>query len=255
MKWASKSRKPDIQFLYCVINHWSTYVSSATQDLLGSQVCTLQRFHPLKQENSAVQLSHPSWRARTWDFYGTHFSSSASVSWRKTNEQTNNQWTVKSLKILGKQTLLESNFQIFILQCNNTKHLTINFKVTLLHYLSIRKRQKAFQTSTKQVFHLFTFTTTFSKDNWENIQINNIWKILFPSGREAERRIFGSIYIPETPGVNPKEEKEVEFCSEVLILASTFQASVGEVQGRKNNKLHIAGNVEEVSYLMMNRVK
>lgn len=183
------------------------------------------------------------------------FFNSASVSWRKTNEQTNNQWTVKSLKILGKQTLLESNFQIFILQCNNTKHLTINFKVTLLHYLSIRKRQKAFQTSTKQVFHLFTFTTTFSKDNWENIQINNIWKILFPSGREAERRIFGSIYIPETPGVNPKEEKEVEFCSEVLILASTFQASVGEVQGRKNNKLHIASNVEEVSYLMMNRVK
>lgn len=44
--------------------------------------------------------------------------------------------------------------------------------------------------------------------------------------------MFGRPYTPETPGVNPNEEKEAEFCSEVLILASTFQAAVGE--GEKN---------------------
>lgn len=46
-------------------------------------------------------------------------------------------------------------------------------------------------------------------------------------------KIFGRAYIPETPGVNPNEEKEVEFCSEVLILASTFQAAVGKEKKKK----------------------
>lgn len=49
-----------------------------------------------------------------------------------------------------------------------------------------------------------------------------------PGGVEESRKVFGKAHIPETPGVNPNEEKEAEFCSEVLILASTFQAAVWE---------------------------
>lgn len=60
--------------------------------------------------------------------------------------------------------------------------------------------------------------------------ISNTWHC----GVEESGKIFGKAHIPETPGVNPNEEKEVEFCSEVLILASTFQAAVGE--GKKNKK-------------------
>lgn len=67
--------------------------------------------------------------------------------------------------------------------------------------------------------------------------INNTWQILFPPGGvEKNGKIFGRAYIPETPGVNPNEEKEVEFCSEVLILASTFQAAVGEEGEKKQAK-------------------
>lgn len=62
----------------------------------------------------------------------------------------------------------------------------------------------------------------------------------------------GVAYIPETPGVNAKEEKEAEFCSEVLILASTFQAAVGE---GKKTKLHTAGNAGNVIYLIANKVR
>lgn len=45
--------------------------------------------------------------------------------------------------------------------------------------------------------------------------------------------MFGRPYTPETPGFNPNEEKEAEFCSEVLILASTFQAAVGQREKTK----------------------
>lgn len=65
----------------------------------------------------------------------------------------------------------------------------------------------------------------------------NTWQILFlPGGVEESGKIFGRAYIPETPGVNPNEEKEVEFCSEVLILASTFQAAVGKEKKKKKKK-------------------
>lgn len=66
------------------------------------------------------------------------------------------------------------------------------------------------------------------------MHISNTWRILFPpAAAEKSWKTFGRAYIPETPGVSPNEEKVVEFCSEVLILPSTFQAAVG---GRKKNK-------------------
>lgn len=57
-----------------------------------------------------------------------------------------------------------------------------------------------------------------------------------PGGVEESGKIFGKAHIPETPGVNPNEEKEVEFCSEVLSLASTFQAAVGEGKEKQNKR-------------------
>lgn len=81
------------------------------------------------------------------------------------------------------------------------------------------------------------------------VHINNTWYILFlPGGAEESGKIFGRAYIPETPGVNPNEEKEVEFCSELLILASTFQAAVREGGGvGKEKELQTAGNVEKLA--------
>lgn len=90
------------------------------------------------------------------------------------------------------------------------------------------------------------------------MHISKTWQILFPPGGAAESgKIFGRAYIPETPGVNPNEEKEVEFCSEVLILASTFQAAVGgkKTPKQKTTELHIAGHIEKVSYFITNRVR
>lgn len=54
-----------------------------------------------------------------------------------------------------------------------------------------------------------------------------------PALIEESGKTFGKAHIPETPGVNPNEEKEVEFCSEVLILSPTFQAAVGEGEEKK----------------------
>lgn len=70
-----------------------------------------------------------------------------------------------------------------------------------------------------------------------------------PGGVEESGKIFWKAHIPETPGVNPNEEKEVEFCSEVLILASTFQAAVGKGREKRKKKRasHSAGNVETVA--------
>lgn len=71
------------------------------------------------------------------------------------------------------------------------------------------------------------------------MHISKTWQILFSPGGAAESgKIFGRAYIPETPGVNPNEEKEVEFCSEVLILASTFQAAVGGKKKQNKKQLN-----------------
>lgn len=80
---------------------------------------------------------------------------------------------------------------------------------------------------------MFTVTTTIFKGKMMEITPG---KSVSTCYRRKEPKIFGRAYIPETPGVNPKEEKEVEFGSEVLIRASTFQAAVGEGKKRKKKQ-------------------